>query len=233
MDEIPETRDSLLIRVADARDQAAWEQFARIYRPVVYNVARMRGLQDADAQDVAQQVLLSVSKALPTWERRDESTRFRHWLCRMARNATINTLTRQPKDRAVGGPLLPVEIPEVHADSDLDSRLVREYRRQLFRQAAEHVRTRADATTWNRVKPVGSKFNLSLRPHLHGVTPKNSFETSRSRRSHSENHCPIIPINTAIFVKLKRHYLNRRQRKPLLEWYSSSLRIKLDARFRG
>ena len=53
MDEIPETRDSLLIRVADARDQAAWEQFARIYRPVVYNVARMRGLQDADAQDVA------------------------------------------------------------------------------------------------------------------------------------------------------------------------------------
>jgi len=148
VDEIPETRDSLLIRVADARDQAAWEQFARIYRPVVYNVARMRGLQDADAQDVAQQVLLSVSKALPNWERRDESTRFRHWLCRMARNATINMLTRQPKDRAAGGPLLPVDIPEDHANSDLDSRLVREYRRQLFRQAAEHVRTRADATTW-------------------------------------------------------------------------------------
>ncbi len=57
-------------------------------------------------------------------------------------------LTRQPKDRAVGGQLLPVEIPEDHADSDLNSRLVREYRRQLFRQAAEHVRTRADATTW-------------------------------------------------------------------------------------
>ena len=148
MDEIPETRDSLLMRVADTRDQTAWEQFARIYRPVVYNVARMRGLQDADAQDVAQQVLLSVSKALPNWERRDESTRFRHWLCRMARNATINMLTRQPKDRAVGGPLLPVDIPEDHANSDLDSTLVREYRRQLFRQAAEHVRTRADATTW-------------------------------------------------------------------------------------
>ena len=148
MDEIPETRDSLLIRVADARDQAAWEQFARIYRPVVYNVARMRGLQDADAQDVAQQVLLSVSKSLPNWERRDESTRFRHWLCRIARNATINMLTRQPKDRAIGGGLVPVDIPENQVDSELDSRLVREYRRQLFRQAAEHVRSRADATTW-------------------------------------------------------------------------------------
>jgi RNA polymerase sigma-70 factor (ECF subfamily) len=129
VDEIPETRDSLLIRVADARDQAAWEQFARIYWPVVYNVARMRGLQDADAQDVAQQVLLSVSKALPTWERRDESTRFRHWLCHMARNATINMLTLQPRDRAVGGPALPADIPESRTNSDLDSELVREYRR--------------------------------------------------------------------------------------------------------
>ena len=57
MDEIPETRDSLLIRVADARDQAAWEQFARIYRPVVYNVARMRGLQDADTPEWLERVI--------------------------------------------------------------------------------------------------------------------------------------------------------------------------------
>ena len=103
LDDVPDTRDSLLIRVANPRDQSAWEQFARIYRPVVYNVARMRGLQDADAQDVAQQVLVAVARALPTWERRDESTLFRHWLCRIARNATLNVLTRQPKDRAVGG----------------------------------------------------------------------------------------------------------------------------------
>jgi len=57
LEDVPDTRDSLLIRVADPSDQSAWEQFARIYRPVVYNVERMRGLQDADAQDVAQQVL--------------------------------------------------------------------------------------------------------------------------------------------------------------------------------
>lgn len=148
MDEIPETCDSLLIRATDARDQAAWEQFAHIYRPVVYNVARLRGLQDADAQDVAQQVLVSVSRALPNWERRNESTRFRHWLCRMARNATINMLTRQPKDRATGGDLNLVDIPERSVDSDLDLQLDREYRRQLFRKAAEQVRSRADTITW-------------------------------------------------------------------------------------
>ena len=149
MDDVPDTRDSLLIRIADPCDQGAWEQFARIYRPVVYNVARMRGLQDADAQDVAQQVLIAVARALPTWERRDESTRFRHWLCRIARNATVNMLTRQPKDRAVGGDDDRANHrADDKVDDGVDSQLEREYRRQLFRKAAERVRSRADAITW-------------------------------------------------------------------------------------
>ena len=121
---------------------------ARIYRPVVYNVARMRGLQDADAQDVAQQVLVAVARALPAWERRDESTRFRHWLCRIARNTTINMLTRQPKDRAVGGDGGRDAAAAEEQGSGLDSKLEREYRRQMFRQAAEIVRGRADRVTW-------------------------------------------------------------------------------------
>ncbi len=148
VEEIPETRDSLLIRVADARDQVAWEQFARLYRPVVYNVARMRGLQDADAQDVAQQVLIAVSRAIPAWKRIDGTTRFRHWLCRIARNATINCLTRQPGDRAVGGNFYLPDAVSREADIDLDSQLEREYRRQLYRRAAEVVRSRTDENTW-------------------------------------------------------------------------------------
>ncbi len=147
MDNVPDTRDSLLIRVADARDQVAWEQFAGIYRPVVYNVARMRGLQDADAQDVAQQVLVAVSRALPTWERRDESTLFRHWLFRIARNTVINALTRRPRDRAVGDDGGRVAA-EQQAVCELDSQIEREYRRQTFRKAAQIVRARADESTW-------------------------------------------------------------------------------------
>jgi RNA polymerase sigma-70 factor (ECF subfamily) len=147
LDDIPDTRDSLLIRVANSRDQGAWEQFARIYRPVVYNVARMRGLQDADAQDVAQQVLIAVSRALPTWQRRDETTLFRHWLCRIARNAAINAMTRQPRDLAMGGDAGRAEADR-QVDDDLDSQIEREYRRQMFRHAAVIVRSRADEITW-------------------------------------------------------------------------------------
>ena len=47
MDSIPETRDSLLVRLADGDDCEAWQQFAAIYRPLVYRIGRRRGLQDA------------------------------------------------------------------------------------------------------------------------------------------------------------------------------------------
>lgn len=147
MSDIPETRDSLLLRVADQRDFAAWEQFARIYGPAVYRVARRNGLQDADAHDVVQQVLIAVSKALPSWERRDEKTRFRHWLLRIARNATINLLTRRPIDRAIGGSdILGADVAE--GERDLDVQIDTEYRRQLFRLASEQVRAQSDETTW-------------------------------------------------------------------------------------
>ena len=77
--ESPETRESLLIRVRDLQDRDAWDQFVQIYRPVVYRLARHRGLQDADAQDLAQKVLMSVAKSIPDWKRTEPNAKFRHW----------------------------------------------------------------------------------------------------------------------------------------------------------
>ena len=67
MPELPETRASLLLRVQEA-EAGAWDEFVEIYRPLVYRMARRRGWQDADAQDLAQQVLVKVAGAI---DRRD------------------------------------------------------------------------------------------------------------------------------------------------------------------
>jgi hypothetical protein len=80
LSEIPETRDSLLVRLKDPGDREAWDQFSVLYRPVIYRIARARGLQDADAQDLVQQVLMAVASAIPRWQRGGEHVRFRHWL---------------------------------------------------------------------------------------------------------------------------------------------------------
>ena len=54
MDETPNTRASLLIRLRDAGDERAWAEFTQIYAPFIKRVARGRGLQDADADDLVQ-----------------------------------------------------------------------------------------------------------------------------------------------------------------------------------
>lgn len=149
MNDISETRDSLLVRIRDPEDHNAWEQFARIYRPVVYRLARGRGLQDADAQDLAQRVLISVANAIPTWERSGPNARFRHWLRRVAKNEVLKLLGRRPKDQAGGGTSA-IEILNEQCDvtSDIEEEIELEYRRQLVRQAAEVVRSRAEEVTW-------------------------------------------------------------------------------------
>src|SRR5262245_47940975 len=98
----PETRASLLIRLKDRADDEAWFEFTEIYRPVILRLAARRGLQPADADDLAQQVLSSVARAIDRWKEDPARARFRTWLQRVATNAIINALTRGRPDRGSG-----------------------------------------------------------------------------------------------------------------------------------
>ena len=51
---LPDTRHSLLVRLRDTADQAAWQQFAELYEPAILRLARRQGLQHADAADLTQ-----------------------------------------------------------------------------------------------------------------------------------------------------------------------------------
>jgi RNA polymerase sigma-70 factor (ECF subfamily) len=130
-------------------NREAWEQFAQIYRPVIYRIARGRGLQDADAQDLAQKVLMSVASSIGDWEKTNPSVRFRHWLRRVTRNSIINALTRRPCDRAAGGTSAQEQIAQ-QADSDVTSEahIEREYRRELYLRAARIVSGDFEPKTW-------------------------------------------------------------------------------------
>jgi RNA polymerase sigma-70 factor (ECF subfamily) len=147
--DFPETRDSLLVQLKSPANREAWDQFALVYRPVIYRLARRRGLQDADAQDLAQRVLMAVASAIGSWEKSSESVQFRHWLRRVARNAIVNALARRPYDRAAGGSAvhdLLLEQPGVDPESNAQIDL--EYRRELYLQAARIVRGDVETETW-------------------------------------------------------------------------------------
>lgn len=147
MNPSPETRASLLIRVRDSADQAAWHEFVEIYRPVILRLARQKGMQQADAEDVAQQVLLAVAKAVEGYD--PQRAKFRTWLDRVAQNAILNALSRGKPDRGSGDSGLQAVLNQHEARGGPDSDLLRlEYRREVFRWSARQVQKEFQPDTW-------------------------------------------------------------------------------------
>ncbi|HUQ73006.1 MAG TPA: sigma-70 family RNA polymerase sigma factor [Planctomycetaceae bacterium] len=76
----PSTRASLLAELHDRTDSPSWRLFVEIYEPLIQRYCRRRGLQDADARDVTQDVMLDVRRAIPTFDYDRARGRFRGWL---------------------------------------------------------------------------------------------------------------------------------------------------------
>jgi RNA polymerase sigma-70 factor (ECF subfamily) len=123
-------------------DQAAWEQFVGRYGPKIYGWCRRWNLQDADAQDVAQIVLLRLATHIRNYEY-DPSRSFRAWLRTVTHNAWIDFVSGR-KNKKQAGELL----DSVQARDDLVVRMEEAYDRELLEEAMSRVRLRVQVQTW-------------------------------------------------------------------------------------
>jgi RNA polymerase sigma-70 factor (ECF subfamily) len=146
----PDTRVSLILRLPDAANVAAWDEFVAIYGPLVFRMARRQGLQPADADDLVQEVFASVAKSVAQWLDRKDRGSFRAWLLRIAKNAAVNFLTRRRHGTlGQGGEQSQSLLAEVQvSDGRLSSEFDLEYRREVFRWAADQVQTIVSQATW-------------------------------------------------------------------------------------
>jgi RNA polymerase sigma-70 factor (ECF subfamily) len=87
----------LLLRIRDHRDQPAWSEFVEVHAPLIHAYGRHHGLQDADAADLAQEVLLRVRRGLVTYK----PGSFDGWLWRITRNAFLDMVRYRQRRPAV------------------------------------------------------------------------------------------------------------------------------------
>ena len=149
MSESPETRESLLLRIRDSQDREAWFEFVSIYQPLIFRVGRRHGLQDADAQNLTQEVLQKVEQQASSWELGQARGAFRRWLATVAKNTAIDAIRRVALDVARGGTSLGEVLNNIPAQEDNSCAAFRlELERQAFRWAARRIREDFTDATW-------------------------------------------------------------------------------------
>jgi RNA polymerase sigma-70 factor (ECF subfamily) len=143
------TSATLLMRLAQSpRDEAAWSEFVHKYGEQLYRWCRHWGLQDADARDVTQRVLLDLARQLPEFNY-DRSRRFRAWLKTIAHRAWgkyVGALRRPGAGTGDSGVANLLE--SVEARDDLARRLDKEFDLELLEGAMAVVRDRVEPGTW-------------------------------------------------------------------------------------
>lgn len=149
MPRVPDTKTSLILRLPSADDAEAWREFVLIYEPFVYRFARRGGLQDADACELVQNVMLSVARAVGRWKPDHQRGHFRTWLFRIARNQLLDVLAKQQRTIAARGGSGLLELLESSKSSAAVEQTLRfEHRRTLFQWAADRVKSSVKEVTW-------------------------------------------------------------------------------------
>ncbi|MEJ7594780.1 MAG: sigma-70 family RNA polymerase sigma factor [Planctomycetaceae bacterium] len=144
----PESRESLLARLGSPQSDEGWHEFASIYRPLVYRVARAKGLQHADAEDLTQEVLAVVERSLDQFD--PAIGGFRSWLYQITRNLVVNHLTRRRGPIGSGDSDVGRILSQQPAIEQKTSTLFRlEYRRSCFQHATSIVKTEFSDATWS------------------------------------------------------------------------------------
>jgi RNA polymerase sigma-70 factor (ECF subfamily) len=133
----------------DPKNEAAWSEFVARYGPRILHWCRGWGLQQSDAQDVTQDVLLKFSRLIATFDY-DPSGSFLGWLKTLARHAWCD-LAREQKRAGLGAgdPRVAVLLDNAQAGDDLAEQLDAEFRREVMDRAMERVRPRVAPRTWD------------------------------------------------------------------------------------
>jgi RNA polymerase sigma factor (sigma-70 family) len=141
------TRKSLLVRLKDWDDQKSWQDFYDIYARLIYGAAVKAGLTESEAEDVVQETVIGVCKAIGNYEYRPEKCAFKTWLHAVTKRQVANQFRKRLGKGRLLEPL-PAEADETAqfneisdpASQALDNVFQREWEQTLLDAACERVK---------------------------------------------------------------------------------------------
>jgi RNA polymerase sigma factor (sigma-70 family) len=151
---LPTTCPTLLARLRhDPSNEAAWDEFVEHYGRHIYRWCRQWGLQDADAEDVAQDILLKLARKLRDFAY-DPQGSFRGWLKTVAHHAWRDFVAGRRGARAVADDHVWELLQSVEAREDLIQKLEEAFDYELLEAAKVQVRLRVAPHTWEAFRLV-------------------------------------------------------------------------------
>jgi RNA polymerase sigma-70 factor (ECF subfamily) len=148
--EANERTSSTLLERARRQDPLAWGRLVDLYTPLVWRWCRRLNVKPEDTEDVCQEVMRAVHRALPAFRRDRPGDSFRAWLRTITRRKVVDQWHRRSPADGEGGSdavsrLQGVPDPEAdvtpHGDDDLELGI-------LYRRAVRVIRGECEDRTW-------------------------------------------------------------------------------------
>lgn len=139
-----QTRSSLLLRVRDHADETAWAEFHDLYSPFLYDYARSRGLQAADAEEVRSECLIAITKQIAEFRYERKRGAFRSWLRTMVVRRVIDQFRRRGRWQMDASRLAGL-VDDADQPDELWARM---WRQNHLRHCMKQVQRLVTAVTW-------------------------------------------------------------------------------------
>ena len=145
------TRRSLLSRLKNWNDDESWRTFFDTYWRLIYNTAARAGLNDAEAQDVVQETIISVSKSMPHFEYDPQKGSFKSWLLKLTRWRVLDQFRKRQqgiecltRDSDTSTETAIVEKMADPGQSAFEAAWEDEWEKNLMEAAIERVKKKVD-----------------------------------------------------------------------------------------
>jgi RNA polymerase sigma factor (sigma-70 family) len=142
------TGSVLLLLLGNPTDAGCWNAFVDRYAPKIYGWCRQRRLQEADAQDVTQEVLALLVQKLRTFTYDPHKGTFRGWLKTLTHHAWCDYLERRRRAGTGGEPEALALLDTLEAREDLLKALAETFDLEVLAEAQARVQRQVSPRDW-------------------------------------------------------------------------------------